>query len=597
MRRVSPAGVDLWNPPIIEFTQADGVSIPRVSACDSTGWASDGFVISYLAQQGTQFSSPRHLYLRKFFVEGNPLGNPNGIPIMTTNGIGIQMRPDVICDGESGAYSFWYDARGNVHHCYVQHVTWNGTVEWNVNGVQVDLSPSELQMSPSAVNTGAGVVIFYQSSNTNQSQGGVQAQYLNTDGQAQWNANGVVIAPLAAEPCFNVKAYVQNGNYAVFYSQYAPGSQINTLLRASQLGEAGQSTWTPAIKELCTVVSEKGRPYTCINPLNQIIAAWPDARDGDMDLYVQNINSSGSLGPLVDLPPSISITTPTEGAVVRDDTVSLVFDVDHFDLEGGDADGYVLIMVNSVPIDTVSSEDPRQLPLFEGANDIVAELIDRDLQMFEPPILDHVSVTYVPLNPSITITWPTQDTTTFVDILVHFEVEDFVVSDTNAWGDGHIRVERISHPFVDTLIFDYRSLDPVDVHLNFPFTNDVCLYLVDNIGNDLDPPVFDCVTIEAGEISADPIPDGIPTEFAIANTYPNPFNSTLSIQYDVPTPAHVSLSVYDLTGRHVATLVNGVQPSGSHTTSWQADSFPSGLYFLNLRSGSHSESRKIVLLK
>ena len=129
--------------------------------------------------------------------------------------------------------------------------------------------------------------------------------------------NGVVIAPLSAEPCFNVKAYVQNGNYAVFYSQYAPGSQISTLLRASQLTEAGQSAWTPAITTMCSAVSEKGRPYTCLNSFNQIIAAWPDARDGDMDIYAQNVNSSGSLGPLQDIPPLLRIDAPEDGAIVH----------------------------------------------------------------------------------------------------------------------------------------------------------------------------------------------------------------------------------------------------------------------------------------
>ncbi|MBL0063222.1 MAG: hypothetical protein IPP40_17500 [bacterium] len=344
IRKLDSEGQDVFNnPATITFTQANGVSIPRLTALDSTG-----FALSYLAQQGTQFSSPRYLYVRAYNDDGSARWVEPGIEIMNQSGIGIQMRPDLVSDGAGGVYVYWYDARGNVHHCYVQHIENDGVAHWTANGVSVDASPSELQMSPSAVNTGAGIVIFYQSSNTNQSQGGVQAQYLNTSGQAQWNANGVVIAPLAAEPCFNVKAFVQNGNYSVFYSQYAPGSQINTLLRASQLGEAGQSTWTPAIKELCTVVSEKGRPFTCINPLNQIIAAWPDARDGDMDLFVQNINSSGSLGPIPNLPPSISITSPTEGVVVHDDTVSLVFDVDHFDLDPDNGDGYVMLWVNGI---------------------------------------------------------------------------------------------------------------------------------------------------------------------------------------------------------------------------------------------------------
>ena len=594
IRKLDSEGQDVFNnPATITFTQASGVSIPRLTALDSTG-----FALSYLAQQGTQFSSPRYLYVRAYNADGSNRWVEQGIEIMNQSGIGIQMRPDLVSDGAGGVYVYWYDARGNVHHCYVQHIENDGVAHWTANGVSVDASASELQMSPSAVNTGAGVVIFYQSSNTNQSQGGVQAQYLNTSGQAQWNANGVVIAPLAAEPCFNVKAYVQNGNYAVFYSQYAPGSQINTLLRASQLGEAGQSTWTPAIKELCTVVSEKGRPYTCINPLNQIIATWPDARDGDMDLYVQNINSSGSLGPLVDLPPSISITSPEDNDTTDVGTVTLVFDVDNFNLDPDNGDGYVLVIVNGSFTDTLSSEEPITVDFLFGSNQIFVYLVDREYHSLDPVVSDFVTVHYTPLWPRITITSPPLDTLTFENVLIHFEVENFVVSDS--LGDGHIRVQNVRDfgMVMDTVEFEHYSLDPIDAQLGFPALNFIRLDLVDNMGNLLDPEAFIQTWIHGGEIiSADPTPELTPTDFSISSAYPNPFNSTLSIQYDVPTPAHVTLNVYDLTGRQVATLVNSVLPSGSHSTSWQADNFPSGLYFLNLRSGSHSESRKIVLLK
>ncbi len=594
IRKLDSEGHDAFeNSATITFTQANGVSIPRLAALDN-----NGFALSYLAQQGTQFSSPRYLYVRSYNDDGSARWVEQGIEIMNQSGIGIQMRPDLVSDGAGGVYVYWYDARGNVHHCYVQHIENDGLAHWTANGVSVDASASELQMSPSAVNTGLGIVIFYQSSNTNQSQGGLQAQYLNADGQAQWGANGVVIAPLSAEPCFNVRAFVQNGNYAVFYSQYAPGSQLNTLLRASQLNEAGQSTWTPAIKLLCSVSSEKGRPYACINPLDQIIAAWPDARDGDMDMYVQNINASGELGPLADLPPRITITSPTQNSIFRVSTVTVVFDVDNFDLDPNNGDGYVLLAVNGIPVDTLSSEAPRQAELFEGENEITATLLDREMQQLEPRVSDAVHVSYIPRDPNISITRPSADTLTFENILVHFGVGDFVVSDS--MGDGHIRVQNIRDYGVvsDTIIFDYYSLEAVDVQLAFPAGNEVCLYLVDNSGNQLDPPVFDCRMIIGGEIiSADPTPDLTPTDFSISSAYPNPFNSTLSIQYDVPTPAQVTLNVYDLTGRVVTTLVNGIQPSGSHSTSWQADNFPSGLYFLNLRSGTHSESRKIVLLK
>lgn len=596
VRMLDGNGNDAFDPATIYFTQANGVSIPRLAALDN-----HGFALSYLAQQGTQFTSPRYLYVRSYNSDGSNRWVEPGIEIMNQSGIGVQMRPDLVSDGAGGVYVYWYDARGNVHHCYVQHIENDGVAHWTANGVSVDASASELQMSPSAVNTGFGVVIFYQSANTNQSQGGVEAQYLSPTGQLNWNANGVTIAPLSAEPCFNVKAYVQNGNYSVFYSQYAPGSAINTLLRASQLGEAGQSTWNPSIQNLCTVASEKGRPNACINSAHQIIAAWPDSRTASMDMYLQNINSNGTLGPIPNQSPSISITIPTEGSVVHEDTVSLLFDVDHFDLDPNNGDGYVILIVNGTPTDTLSSEDPYPVEVLVGENQILVYLVDRQYQSLDPSVSDFVNVHYAPLIPRITITYPAAPPETLfysddLPIFVHFEVEDFVISDP--MGDGRVRLQvRVMDEEDPFDVSEHVVFDSIEVPLWYFATNEIVLSLVDNSGTPLVPSVADTAYVRAWQISADPIPDGLPAEFSISSAYPNPFNSTLTIQYDVPNQANISLSVYDLLGRNVTTLYEGSREPGRHTLQWHAESAASGVYFIRLNNTTVAQSHKVLLLK
>ncbi|NUO20372.1 T9SS type A sorting domain-containing protein, partial [bacterium] len=97
--------------------------------------------------------------------------------------------------------------------------------------------------------------------------------------------------------------------------------------------------------------------------------------------------------------------------------------------------------------------------------------------------------------------------------------------------------------------------------------------------------------------SADPIPDVIPTEFSITSTYPNPFNATLSIQYDIPQAAQISLSVYDLLGREVATLFQGMKDPGRHAVFWNAEGVSTGVYFIRLHSEHRSATQKVLLLK
>lgn len=90
---------------------------------------------------------------------------------------------------------------------------------------------------------------------------------------------------------------------------------------------------------------------------------------------------------------------------------------------------------------------------------------------------------------------------------------------------------------------------------------------------------------------------GLPVEFALNPAYPNPFNPTTSISFSLPEAEHVSLNVFDINGRQVASLVNGAMNAGSHSASFDAANLSSGLYFARMTAGSFSASQKLVLMK
>jgi hypothetical protein len=89
----------------------------------------------------------------------------------------------------------------------------------------------------------------------------------------------------------------------------------------------------------------------------------------------------------------------------------------------------------------------------------------------------------------------------------------------------------------------------------------------------------------------------LPRGYSLDQNYPNPFNPTTAITFSVATYSHTSLKVYDILGREVATLVNEQKPAGTYTQKWNAENFPSGVYFYRLQAGSFTETKKLVLLK
>ena len=93
----------------------------------------------------------------------------------------------------------------------------------------------------------------------------------------------------------------------------------------------------------------------------------------------------------------------------------------------------------------------------------------------------------------------------------------------------------------------------------------------------------------------------IPTTFTLHPAYPNPFNPVTTISYAIPMVgtrhAAVSLQIYDIAGRFVETLVDGILEQGHHTVQWNASGFSSGVYFVRLEAGTFSQSQKLILLK
>lgn len=89
----------------------------------------------------------------------------------------------------------------------------------------------------------------------------------------------------------------------------------------------------------------------------------------------------------------------------------------------------------------------------------------------------------------------------------------------------------------------------------------------------------------------------LPDSYSLYQNYPNPFNATTTIRFDLPGSSYTSLIIYNSIGQVVSELVNEDLTKGSYSISWNCLMQPSGIYYYRLKSGSYSETKKLVLLK
>jgi hypothetical protein len=91
--------------------------------------------------------------------------------------------------------------------------------------------------------------------------------------------------------------------------------------------------------------------------------------------------------------------------------------------------------------------------------------------------------------------------------------------------------------------------------------------------------------------------NSIPKEFALSQNYPNPFNGQTTIEFEVPQQAFVEITIHDLLGRQVATVMNKLMHSGTHSVQYNAAQLASGVYLYRMRTSGFQQTKKIVLIR
>lgn len=181
----------------------------------------------------------------------------------------------------------------------------------------------------------------------------------------------------------------------------------------------------------------------------------------------------------------------------------------------------------------------------------------------------------------VTLNWATASET---------NTEKFIVTRADAANGNYHTVGNVSAFGTTSERHDYRFVDTdvVNGHTYY--------YKLHSMDVDGNTHVYN----NNGEtviVSATPGANEMALEYSLTQNYPNPFNSQTSFSFTIPAADNVTLKVFDLTGREVATVVNGRMNSGSHTVNWTAEGLATGVYMYTLTSGDFTQTKKLLYLK
>lgn len=295
MKKVSPAGSQLWGDNgIILINAGITYSWPQLMPVGT-----DDIILKYFQDTGPPYSPTRHVFAQRYNASGAPVWSS---PAVISNAGGIsawtQIFP-IVNDGSDGFYIAWHDDRDNnmLYSSFMQHISSAGTAQLTANGLEVSTLGGRNHFYPQlALPPGSSdIYVFWNEMSANQNQQGIYGQKVSAAGNLLWGNNGMVFIEISNTQMYPVGARHTPTDVVVFYDENAGGT--NSHLKAMRIDNSGGFVWSPSSKTICSVNSEKVHVDLNHFANNQWILSWEDNRGSDRDIYAQNIQLDGSLGP------------------------------------------------------------------------------------------------------------------------------------------------------------------------------------------------------------------------------------------------------------------------------------------------------------
>jgi hypothetical protein len=278
-QRVDSSGTPLWTTNgVAVSTSTNEQGLPQITS-DNSG----GAIITWQDSR----NGNDDIYAQRIDSSGTPLWTLNGVAISTSTG--SQDYPQIISDNSGGAIIAWQDSRSGIYDIYAQRVDSSGTPLWTTNGVAVSTS-TDNQYLPQLVSdsSGGAIITWYDHRNGNYD---IYAQRIDSSGTPLWTLNGVAISTSTGSQDYPQIISDNSGGAIIAWQDERNG---NYDIYAQRVDSSGTPLWTTNGVAVAAFVGMQVAPQIISDGSDGTIITWQDNRNGNRDVYVQRIDSSGT---------------------------------------------------------------------------------------------------------------------------------------------------------------------------------------------------------------------------------------------------------------------------------------------------------------
>ncbi len=541
---------------------------------------------------------------------------------LITNAANDQVNPVSVSDGNGGAIIAWQDKRSGHYDIYAQRVTTNGTVQWAINGVAICSADSD-QVNPAIISDGSGgAIIAWQDKRSGNYD--IYAQRINASGVLQWSPSaGDSVCKAVFDQVNIAMVSDRNGGALLTWEDYRSNAGTGIAdIYAQKLSAAGVQQWTVNGIGVCTQAAAQHGPRIISDGSGGAFITWYDQRAGNYDIYAQRVNEIGGLVGIVDgVAVCTSATDQTNPDICSDGAGGAII-VWQDSRSTTSIDIWVQRMSHAVAIrwpvngvvmnNNVAYNQINPKIVSDGVGGAIMTWED-----FRTGITSDIYAQRVDSTGVVATGWNVNGVA--VCVSANNQSHPNIISDSShgaiiTWEDKRdsstngntydIYASRITGSFALPWIANGVPICTVDSNQINPTavtdgSGGAIIAWQDKRGGNYD--VYASRVLQSGSITSVENVGTVPTGFALSQNYPNPFNPSTRIQYTIESAGLVSLKVYDMLGREVATLVNGRQEAGTYTVQFGINSgasgLSSGIYFYRLKVGSFISTKKLVLMK